>query len=150
MIEENAIVVEVRRDHVLVEVERRSSCDSCQAKSGCGTGVLSKVLGKKRSQVLVLRDRELKVGDQVIIGLQEKAMLKGSFAVYFVPLLLMLFFAILGVVLGRQLNVQSPDDLSVILALLGLSLGVVWLKLFSRQIAFDRQYQPVILRVVGC
>jgi len=148
MIEETATVVEVRQDHVLVEVQRRSSCESCQAKNGCGTSVLQKVLGNKRSQVLVLKDRDLKVGDRLVIGLQEKALVKGSLAVYFIPLLLMIFFAILGVSLAGQLSVQQVDSVSMMFALFGFGLGMAWLKLFSRQIAVDKQYQPVILRVV--
>jgi len=148
MIEETATVVEVQRDHVLVEVQRRSTCESCQVKSGCGTAVLAKVLGKKRSQVLVVRDRELSVGDHLVIGLQEKALVKGSMAVYFVPLILMIFFAILGVAMAKQLNVDNVDAVSIVLGLLGLSLGMVWLKLFSHQIAVNKEYQPIILRVV--
>ena len=148
MIEETATVVEVQDAHVLVEVQRRSSCDACQVKSGCGTSVLQKVMGKKRTHLLVPSDRELKVGDQLVLGLQEKALVKGSLAVYFVPLLLMLFFAILGVSLAGQLAIHDTDSVSVLFALLGFSLGVAWLKLFSHRVSRDKQYQPVILRVV--
>jgi len=148
MIEEDATVIAIDGEQVLVEVERRSSCDSCQAKNGCGTAVLRKVVGNKRSQLLVKRDRDLKVGDRLVLGLEEKALVKGSLAVYFVPLLLMIFFAILGVSLAGQLTLKDPDGASMLFALFGLGLGMAWLKFFSHRIAADKQYQPIILRVV--
>lgn len=147
MIEENATVVALKDQKVLVEVQRRSTCDACSAKNGCGTAVLDKVLGKKRTQFWLERDRELKVGDRLTLGLQETALIKGSLAVYFLPLLLMIVFAILGVTVAGQLALQNSDGVSIAFALIGFAAGMIWLRIFSHRASTDKRYQPIILRV---
>jgi len=47
MIEQQATIVEVDGDTVWLQAERESTCSNCQVKQGCGTGLLSKHVGKK-------------------------------------------------------------------------------------------------------
>ena len=96
MIEETAQVVRVDGADVWVETRRRSTCSGCAAEKGCGTAALSKVLGNRRTLVRVLADMPLRVGDQVVIGIAEQALVRGSLAVYAVPLLLLLLGAVIG------------------------------------------------------
>lgn len=146
MIEETATVVEVQPDLVCVEVQRRSSCDSCQVKSGCGTSVIQKVVGQKRTRFNIKGAHKFQIGDTVVLGLEEQALVKGSMAVYFLPLVLLISFAMLGVLVAKQLALSDTDLVSIIFALLGFGLGMTWLKLFSHRIANDKRYQPSILR----
>ena len=53
MIEENAVVIDVNEQQVLLETQRQSACQSCSVKSGCGTSTLSKVVGNRSSQFAV-------------------------------------------------------------------------------------------------
>lgn len=43
MIEETALVLEVKGQHVLLETQRKSACQSCSVKSGCGTSTCQKL-----------------------------------------------------------------------------------------------------------
>jgi sigma-E factor negative regulatory protein RseC len=146
MIEETAQVVRVDGADVWVETRRRSTCSGCAAEKGCGTAALSKVLGNRRTLVRVLADMPLRVGDQVVIGIAEQALVRGSLAVYAVPLLLLLLGAVIGDMgAGRGLW-DNGEAGSLVLGLGGLAAGLLWLKRFTRRIQNDAHYQPVVLR----
>ncbi len=144
MIEETAYVVAAGPDGVWVETQRQSACGQCAARKGCGTAVLSKVLGQKRSRVQVANpdQAQVRVGDEVVIGIDESALVRGSMAVYLVPLLSFFLFGVLGQTLARQLMLDNSEGLSIIFSLLGLLLGFAWAQRYARG---DRRYQPVIL-----
>ena len=150
MIEERAQVVALNEQEVWVETQRRSACGQCTANKGCGTAVLSKVMGNKRSRVRTLNPKSTKVsvGDEVIIGIQEQALVRGSLVIYMLPLLLMFLFGLLGDVLTSQLLMQNQDVLPIVFGMLGLALGFLWVRRFTRSIADDSRYQPVLLRRV--
>ncbi|VAW98801.1 Sigma factor RpoE regulatory protein RseC [hydrothermal vent metagenome] len=152
MIEEHAQVIALENNDVWVETQRRSACGQCAANKGCGTATLAKVLGNKRSQVRTLNPQatSVAVGDEVIIGINEQALVRGSLAVYTVPLLMLFVFGFLGQLLSTQLLMTNQDILPIVLGLSGLLLGFVWVRRFTRRIADDARYQPVLLRrVIG-
>lgn len=147
MIEEQALVVALDGDEIWVETQRRSACGQCTASKGCGTAVLGKVLGIKRNRVRVLNPQETKVsvGDEIIIGIEEQALVRGSLAIYIAPLVAMFLSGMLGEVVASQMNVLNSEFLVIIFSLSGLLLGFVWVKWFSREISSDLRYQPVLL-----
>lgn len=146
MIEESGRVIRVEDDHAWVETQRKSVCGSCSASKGCGTSVLGKVLGQRRSYVRVLNPVGAKLGDEVVVGLGERAFVTGSLAVYAIPLLTLL----VGAIVGEWLGVANDwgDLAAVIGGLSGLAAGFGWLWLFARRVGADTRYQPVILRRV--
>lgn len=146
MIEEQARVTQVADDEIWVETQRKPTCGQCAANKGCGTAVLQNVLGNKRTRLRVLSDIPVKAGDEVIIGLQEGAFLKGSFAVYLLPLVLMFVFGLLGETLSTQLLLTNSNAASISFAILGIVIGALWLRRYNHAIQFDKRYQPVILR----
>jgi len=152
MIEEHAQVIALENNDVWVETQRRSACGQCAANKGCGTATLAKVLGNKRSRVRTLNPQatSVAVGDEVIIGINEQALVRGSLVVYTVPLLMLFVFGFLGQLLSTQLLMTNQDVLPIVLGLFGLLLGFAWVQRFTRQIADDVRYQPVLLRrVIG-
>ena len=150
MIEEHAQVVALNAEGVWVETQRRTACGQCSANKGCGTATLAKVLGNKRSRVRALNPKatSVAVGDEVIIGIDEQALVRGSLAVYTVPLLSLFVFGLLGQLLGTQLLFGDSEWLSIGLSILGLVLGFAWVRRFTGRIANDERYQPVLLRPV--
>ena len=147
MIEEYAQVVGFEGGDIWVETQRKSACGQCSANKGCGTAVLSKVLGNKRSRVRVLNPNatEVSIGDEIIVGIEEQALVRGSLAIYMAPLLALFLFGLLGGVLADQFNMVKPDTLVIIFSLFGLGLGFMWVKRFSGVISSDPRYQPVLL-----
>ncbi|MDJ0892175.1 MAG: SoxR reducing system RseC family protein [Gammaproteobacteria bacterium] len=145
LLEENGTVSRVEDGYAWVETERRTSCDSCVARSGCGTAVLAKVLGRQKSTVRAINRIGARAGDKVVLGLAEQALLQGSAAVYLVPLVSMMVMAGLGEWLASGVP-GSVESVSILLGLLGLSSGLIWLSWFSRRIDSDDRYQPVLIR----
>ncbi len=145
MIEETAIVVKCEGKFAWVEAQRQSTCGNCAANKGCGTSVLAKIVGQKVARMRALNQIDAQVGDNVIVGLNEAALLKGSFAVYLFPLLYMLLFAVTGNVVATQME-WSNELVVILFALAGLIVAGVWLRRFTRRIQDDSVYQPVILR----
>jgi len=148
MLEETAQVVHIDGDEIWVETQRRSTCASCAAEKGCGTATLAKVLGKRRTRVRVLSNPSLGliVGDQVVIGIREQALVRGSLAVYAVPVLLLLLGGFIGELGAQRFLWDNAELASVILGITGLAAGLFWLRHFTRRIEYDDKYQPLVLR----
>lgn len=148
MIEETAVVIAIEGDQALLQTQRRSACQSCSVKQGCGTSVLAKVVGARSSQISVDNSLQAKVGDEVLLGIQENALVRGSLLVYALPLLMMLVFALLGEGLGQWLGWQH-ELLIIVFALLGL-LGSGWVIRYGlHRSALKQQIQPHMLRIVS-
>jgi sigma-E factor negative regulatory protein RseC len=144
LIEEQGQVVATEGEYVWVATEQPSSCGQCSAQKGCGTAVLSSVFQREAAKIKVLNQVQARTGDWVVLGLQENALLKGAFAVYLIPILSMLVVAGLAHGLWQPL----PEWAAISAGLIGLAIGLFWLRHFSRHISSDIRYQPVILRRV--
>ncbi|MBI5462336.1 MAG: SoxR reducing system RseC family protein [Gammaproteobacteria bacterium] len=151
MIEEFAQVVATEGEFVWVETQRQSTCGGCAANQACGTATLAKVLGTRRTRVRALNPAwnhdGAQVGDTVVIGLDETALIRGSLAVYAMPLLTLFAGGIVGALLSDRWAVGG-ETLTLGLGVVGLIAGLLWLKGFSRRIRDDSRYQPVVLRRV--
>lgn len=150
MIEERAHVVNIEGNDIWVETQRRSACDQCAVNKGCGTSVLGKVVGIKRNKVRVLnpKDKKVSIGDEIIVGINEQALVRGSMIIYLVPLIFLFLFGMLGEVLSVQLKILEPDYLAIISGLIGLFSGFCLVKIFSSRASYDSRYQPVLLQRV--
>jgi sigma-E factor negative regulatory protein RseC len=146
MIEETGQVVDVQGAFAWIESERTSTCGACNVRKGCGTAVLAKVLGQRRVHLRVINRINARVGDAVVIGISESGLVRGSLAVYAVPLAGLFAGAIAGDVLGKYFFPGGSDPVAIVGALAGLGAGLFWLKRFSRRTEKDAAYQPVILR----
>lgn len=146
MIEETGLVVEAKGEIAWVETSRKTSCGSCEAK-GCGTGALSKVLGRKSQRMQVKNPIDAKPGEQVVLGISESALIKGSLAVYLVPLLALLAGGLFGELMATQMQ-WGEEGTTIIFALIGLGLSLLWLQRFNQRAANDETFNAVILRRV--
>lgn len=143
MIEESGRVVRLEEGAVWVETLRKSTCSSCSANAGCGQGLLDKLaISSQRGTVRALTDLQLAVGDNVIIGLGEDALLRGSLLVYLLPLL-GLFAGALG---AEYLALGEP--LSIAAGLVGLFGAALFVRWRSQQGMHDPALQPVVLRAL--
>lgn len=146
MIEESGQVVEVQGEFAWIESERTSTCGSCAVRKGCGTSAIAKVLGQRRVRLRVLNRIHASVGDNVVIGIAESGLVRGSLAVYAAPLLGLFAGALAGQLLAKQLFEMSSDLLAIAGAISGFVAALIWLKRFSRNTEKDTAYQPVVLR----
>ncbi len=142
MIEEQAIVVEVDDGHAWVETQRRSACSACATSEGCSTAMLAKAWGDRTARVQAISTLPLQVGDQVIVGLAEGALLRGSLLVYLLPLALLLA----GALLGQAAFAGAGDEPVMLSGAAGLGLGFLVARNWSRRWQDDTRFQPVVLR----
>ena len=143
MIEEQGRVVAIERGAVWVETLRKSTCSSCSVKAGCGQGLFNQLgVKERRGLVRALCDLHLKVGDGVVIGVQEDLLVRGSLLVYLLPLLGLLAAALMA----DQLGLSEPWV--IVSALLGFFLACVAVRWRSRSVAADPSLQPVVLRAL--
>ena len=146
MIEEQARVVAIHDGIAEVVAERRSSCGSCSAKSGCGTSLLASWLPNRRLIFRARNDIGAKVGDAVVIGLEEARLQKGSLLLYALPLSGLLIGAVGGEQLFSSFGLQAELG-SVLFGLLGLIVAFVAVKRFSASAEWRDDAAVKLLRV---
>lgn len=146
MIEEVATVIHSADGQVLLEAQRHSTCGSCAAKSGCGTAVFASTLGKKSSQFTAENTLNLQVGDKVLVGLHENALLLGSFIVYLLPIIGMFVFAVIGQWFMYQWFNVNNELIVIASAVAGFIVSLNVVKKFNRKIKNDIRFQPVLLK----
>ncbi|MBY5963163.1 SoxR reducing system RseC family protein [Marinobacter nauticus] len=140
MITETGKVVALAGDQVWVQTIRTSACQSCSARSGCGQRALAAVSGGRANQVLVDNSVGARVGDEVVIGLDEQSLLNASLIIYGLPLVLMVLASVMAHTWA------AGSDLGAIAgAVAGLGVGF-WLVQRWQAGAGDR-YQPRLLRI---
>ncbi len=150
MIEETAVVTRAAEGVAWVQTRRKTACGGCSLNKGCGVSVLEKMLGDRNTTLQVIDPLSVRPGDEVVIGIRESALVRGSVAIYIVPLLAMMLFAILGsAVVAPLYDGLSAEGSSILGGGVGLVVGFGWVSVFSRRIKRDLRYQPVILRKTG-
>lgn len=147
MIEQRARVINVKGDQLVLEAETYSSCHACDVRKGCGTSVLAKWVGRKFTRFNVVNSVDAKVGDQVIVGLSEQALLSGSLVIYLWPLLGMIVFALASdAVLSQHAGYRDPIIALSSIAGFILSLGLS--RRFLAKGSFREHLTPVALRKI--
>lgn len=117
MIEEHAVITEQQGDLVTLEIERPTACSLCGQKRGCGNATWGKMLGHDQHRVEVKNTLNAKVGDLVMVGLEEKVVLNAALFLYVLPLA--------GLLLGALTAhwVWGEDITVMIGAVVGLMVG---------------------------
>lgn len=141
MIEERGRVVGVEPGAAWVETIRRSTCGSCQARAGCGQALLERLGARgRRGFIRVISDQAVHVGDEVIIGLPEDAVLKASALMYVLPLLMLFLFSFLA-------DLAALAEVWIILsAAAGLAFGFALAGWHTHRTRANPLYQAQILR----
>jgi len=150
VIEENAIVVGLEQNAAMLEIVRRTPCGLCGQTRGCGISLWGRLFGHRSNIFKANNQINAKVGDNVIVGVEEQALLISSLTVYGIPLVTTLVGALLASVIfagdSNHVNPDHADLYAVMGAIAGLLIGLLWLKGHAAGRSMDARYQPVILR----
>ena len=147
MIEEQAEVVEVIGDQLVLQAKTKSACGSCAVNKGCGTSLLSKVVGRKFTRFQVDNSVSAVAGDTVVVGIPEDAMLKGSMVMYILPIAFMLIFAVIFDFF-LSLSLQSRDLVIAGFSIAGLIFGFLLSKWYFQRQSSAQHFSPVVLRKI--
>jgi sigma-E factor negative regulatory protein RseC len=147
MLEEQGIVIKVEKDFAWVKMQRKSSCGHCSAKEGCSTKAIEDIF-KKDIEVRAIDHSHVQVGDRVVVGLEEGALLKSSFTVYLIPLLSMLSATIFYETFAEKAFLPAHEILTVLAGLVGLAAGLLWIQHSAKKMSQDERYHPVVLKII--
>ncbi|MCP3870826.1 MAG: SoxR reducing system RseC family protein [Gammaproteobacteria bacterium] len=146
MIEETVWVISTEGEQATVKPQPAATCGTCSGQSACGVSALAGFFGRRRREIKVSNPIGARPGEQVVVGLDESVLTVGSFAIYIVPLVFLLLFAVLGRWLGEQIYLGVSEPVSIVCGLFGLWLGLVVVKLSTFKPSHDGRFQAVILR----
>jgi sigma-E factor negative regulatory protein RseC len=124
MIEEQAVVIKASKERVTLEVVRSKPCGLCGQVRGCGNSIWGKIFSHQSGHIETRNDLNAKLGDVVILGIDETLMLKSSLMLYGVPLLSMF----LGMVIANSFAKEMVELYTLLGAVTGLFFGVVMIK----------------------
>ncbi|QFY42901.1 SoxR reducing system RseC family protein [Candidatus Methylospira mobilis] len=142
MIEEEVCVTSVKDDVAWVEKTSVSPCGSC--REACAGSIAGKLFARRKLSFSVHADPQLNIGDRIVVGLPDSALVRASFLVYLLPLMGFFIGAFLVGELAARLNLPAHD----LLSLSGGLLGIVFCLILIRFSGFfeGAMYRPVILR----
>ncbi|MEA3410316.1 MAG: SoxR reducing system RseC family protein [Pseudomonadota bacterium] len=142
MNEESGRVVRVDGPWAWVETERVSTCGGCAARSGCGTSVLASVLGRRTTRVRAINQAGAVPGDRVNVAVRDGQIVRGSLAVYGLPVVLMIVFAMVGK------GMTQGEGGSILMGMAGLAAGFAWVRYLSSRASQDPDHQPVVVGLI--
>lgn len=137
MIEARTRVTEVHGSQVIVEALRASGCGACGAQRVCGVSTLGKLLRSSAPQWKVENTRTARVGDEVILGIEDEAVLGAALLAYAPPLAGLLLGAVLGAAAG------SGEPTVLLGAAFGLFVGFGGSRILASKVA--ARYAPRML-----
>lgn len=147
MIEENAIVISTEAGIAEVEVVRRPTCGACSSSAACGVSLLDRLLGRRPQRLIVGNGLDARVGETVIVGVPEGALLKAALAAYLMPLLGLLAGAVLAQAIGQHWTPMLAGDTGALIGgAFGFTIALLVLRRYSRRLAADRRYRARLLR----
>jgi sigma-E factor negative regulatory protein RseC len=124
-----------------LEIERKNACGLCGQTRGCGNSIWGKLFAHQSTAFKAQNHINAKVGQSVVVGINETALLKSALLLYILPLVTLF----LGAILATKLN---PSDASAMVgAIVGLVLGLIWVKGHTMSNSYFSLQQPVILRL---
>jgi sigma-E factor negative regulatory protein RseC len=137
--EEQGVVVSVADGWATVRVQRQSTCGSCSARSGCGNGVLSEVLGRRALELRVPDRERLQPGDRVTLGIRDRSLVSGAVVMYLLPLA-----GLIGVAAVLSILMPGVTEIWLILGgLSGFALGLLAVRRWLRR--QGNRFDPVLL-----
>ena len=140
MIEEQALVIFKEDDQVSVEIMRTKPCGLCGKTQGCGNSIWGKIFSHKRNKLSIKNNIGAKVGDRVMLTIEENYLLRSSLLLYGLPLL----FLFIGMVFMDTITQKNSDLWVLVGAIFGMLSGLILVKFLARK-NHDRLYKEAMI-----
>lgn len=126
-----------------VRTTRSSACEGCSSRDAChGEG------GGKEMEVEAINTADARVGDRIVLNIENGSLLKATFLLYVFPILAM----IAGAVLGQAVAVMrgtDPSGLSALFGFLFFGLAFIVIRVTGRRLSKNASYRPEIIKIRG-
>jgi sigma-E factor negative regulatory protein RseC len=151
MIEERAVILSLEANPDIpdapviatLEIERKTACGLCGQTRGCGNSIWGKLFAHRSTAFKAKNNINATVGQSVIVGINEQALLWSALLLYILPLVTMLSASIL------VMQFNDSNGLMMLAALVGLVVGLLWVKGFTTSNQYFVMQQPIILRLAS-
>jgi sigma-E factor negative regulatory protein RseC len=151
MIEERAVILSLESNAnapntpniAILEIERKTACGLCGQTRGCGNSIWGKLFAHRSTAFKASNRINATVGQSVIVGINEQALLWSALLLYILPLVSMMIASILA------MQVIDSNGVGMLAALLGLVVGLLWVKGFTTSNQYFVMQQPIILRLAN-
>lgn len=151
MIEERALILSLEANEsnpdasniAVLEIERKTACGLCGQTRGCGNSIWGKLFAHRSTAFKANNNINASVGQSVIVGINEQALLWSALLLYILPLVTMLIASILA------MQVNDSNGVVMLAALAGLIVGLLWVKGFTASNQYFVMQQPIILRLAS-
>lgn len=141
LVEQQGRVVAVAPGLAWLETSRRGACGGCSSSGACATPILGTLAGSGASgaRIQVEDHLGLRVGEGVVVGVPDGALLRASALAYLLPPALLVLAAAGAGALGLG------DLGSALVGLIGLALGLGLTRLLTGGAAARGAYRPVLV-----
>ena len=127
MIEQQARVVQVSDGIAEIVTRRQTACGACDARSGCGTSLIAAWFPERHLTLHLRNSVNARAGDEVIVGLDEAMLQRGSLLLYALPLAGLLLGAVVGERLFGALGLSAELG-AVASGLMGLIAALAYVR----------------------
>ena len=118
---------------MLVEVAKVSACASCSLKGGCGASS-----DDSKNKYVIENTIDAKVGDELIIKIEQKDLYKSVFFAYILPIIVILIFATIIDYLFKK------DIYTAVFSLVTVGVYFIILKILLKNKKSD-----IVVKIVG-
>jgi sigma-E factor negative regulatory protein RseC len=147
MMEEEGRVIANDGRFAIIHTERGTSCDSCHAKASCHS---MSDTGGKAMEMRAVNDIGASRGDIVKVAIDSTVLLKSSFLVYIVPVVIMIIFGVIGDSYARNnMPGSDPDLVAGAVGITAFIITFLLIKVWSRSLDNKPEYQPRIIKIIG-
>jgi sigma-E factor negative regulatory protein RseC len=151
MIEERAVILSLETNPLVpenssiatLEIERKTACGLCGQTRGCGNAIWGKLFAHRSAAFKAKNNINATVGQSVIVGIHEQALLWSALLLYILPLVTMLVASIL------VMQINDANGVVMLAAICGLVVGLLWVKGFTASNQYFVMQQPIILRLAN-
>lgn len=136
-----AHVVAVEGNMVWLEPEQTGSCGGCAASGSCGAKGIGTVANRLEARRFQMENpANLAVGERVVVGIRENALIKASLTAYAIPLATLLLS-------GALAQWKFGSDLATMAAMVGgLILGLGFSRLGAGRLMMRGDLAPQFIR----
>jgi sigma-E factor negative regulatory protein RseC len=143
IVEGIARVVSVSADVAWLEPEQTTSCGSCASAAACGSGATG--MGTVASRIEARRfpldnGAELMVGERVVVGVDDRALIKASLTAYALPLIAAFTAA------GLAQSTWDSDLATMAAMVAGLGVGLLAARFGAHRLSSRGELAPRFLR----
>ena len=154
--QEIGIISSVDNKIASILTKNQLACGSCQLSESCGNGLIEKYLSGKVFVSQTINSLNAKVGEQVVIEIPISSVTKASLISYFVPILGLFVFSLIGELVSTEFSFEyfevkseSNQFVTIIFAIVGLFTGFLITKYYNHKNKYHEQYQVKMVRIVS-